>query len=130
MDRTDHVEQAEDFFRKALEANRRLKQFDAAAALNFASFLKEQGRAEDARHILDEATQRAPSYGPAHLERARLLRSENEYEQAAEEAELALKLEGCGPSDVRAAHVLLAMVYSVLGNKQAAEEHRRLAKSP
>ncbi len=73
-------------------------------------------------------SQNAGRVSPVHLERAKLVRGENKYEEAAKEAELALTLDGCGPSNIRAAHVLLAMAYTVLGNKQAAEEHRRLAK--
>ncbi|MCX6627299.1 MAG: tetratricopeptide repeat protein [Candidatus Solibacter sp.] len=120
----DHPAQAEAAFRKALEVNRRMPGFDPAAAFQFIDFLGKAGRPEDARKIVDEVLRLQPGYGPAHLEKAKFLDVEQLYQGAVDEAEAALKLQGCDPAQIRAAHVLLARTYFLLGNSEAAQVHQ------
>jgi tetratricopeptide (TPR) repeat protein len=116
---------AEAAFRKALVLNRARKAFDPASAFQFVSFLKQQGRDEEAAEIVNELLRKTPSYGPAHLERAKQLNQDEKLTEAAAEAELSLKLEGSDPAQVRSAHVLLAMVYFNLGKTQEANTHKK-----
>ncbi|HVX67751.1 MAG TPA: hypothetical protein VHA11_14165 [Bryobacteraceae bacterium] len=112
-------------FRKALAVNRARKMFDPASAFQYVTFLKQQGREEEAVAIVDELLRKSPSYGPAHLERAKQLNGEEKLAEAAAEAELSLKLEGSDPAQIRAAHVLLAMMYFSLGRNEEAEAHKK-----
>jgi tetratricopeptide (TPR) repeat protein len=115
---------AEAAFRAALAVNRRLPNPNAGAELEFAMFLTRQSRQREAQELLTEILKFAPTFGPAHLERAKYLSNQGNLESALAEGKTALDQAGSDPKSLRAAHAFLAKTYFALGRVNEAEAHQ------
>jgi tetratricopeptide (TPR) repeat protein len=116
---------AQDAFRRALTANRRLDRFNPLAAHKFVEFLSRQNREAEAQRIVDEILKAAPQFAPARLERANWLAKKRQFEIALTEANLALKHAGEDRELLRAAHALLARTYFAAGRPEEAKPHQQ-----
>ena len=124
-------EKAEAAFLKALDYNRRSGLGDPAAAYRYVDFLNREARAEEALKLATEILEKAPAFGPAHLERAKALQREGKPEEAIQLTEKALGLDGMQRENLRAAHMLLARCYFLLGDEEAAAKHQEwIEKNP
>jgi Flp pilus assembly protein TadD len=123
-DKLNHTERAEEAFRKALEHNLKLSRPDPNSALEYAQFLSRQSREADAAELVVRILAFAPYFGPAHLERAKMLAQRDDNEQAAVEAELALKYAGDDKAQLHPAHVFLAKTYFALNKLDQARQHQ------
>jgi tetratricopeptide (TPR) repeat protein len=116
-------------FEKAFEIDLRKQPFDPATAYQYVLFLTSRGENEQAKKVVDETLRLSPQFGPAHLERAKSFDHERQTEKAIEEAKAALMGEGDDDSNIRAAHVLLAKSYFILGKTKEAEAERQWVES-
>jgi tetratricopeptide (TPR) repeat protein len=123
-DKLNHADRAEQAFRKALAHNLKLNSPDPNSALQYAQFLSWESREADAAKLVDRILAFAPHYGPAHLERAKMFAERGDNEQAAAEAELALRYAGDDKAQLHAAHVFLAKTYFALRKLDQAREHQ------
>jgi Tfp pilus assembly protein PilF len=123
-DKLNRADQAEAAFRRSLASNRKLGFADPLAAYQYVVFLTKRGREDEAQSVVAGILARAPRFGPAHLERAKHLAKNGEHEQAAALAEQALKLEGMDKEKSRAAHLLLARTYFLLGREEDSARHQ------
>ena len=123
-DKLNHPDRAEAAFRKALAHNLKLSSPDPNSALQYAQFLSGQSRETDAAKLVDRILAFAPNFGPAHLERAKTFAERGDNEQAAAEAELALRYAGDDKAQIHAAHVFLAKTYFALRKLDQAREHQ------
>ena len=123
-DKLSHAERAEEAFRKALVHNLKLNSPDPNSAFQYAQFLSRESRDADAAKLVDRILAFAPHYGPAHLERAKMFAETDANEQAAVEAELALRYAGDDKAQTHAAHVFLAKTYFALRKLDQAREHQ------
>jgi tetratricopeptide (TPR) repeat protein len=122
-------QRAEAAFRDALAANRKLSNPNPSAALEFAMFLTRQSRQGEAQTLLGEILKFAPTFGPAHLERAKYLSAQGDLEAALVDANIALTQAGSDPKSLRAAHAFLARTCFALGRMEEAEAHQRWIES-
>ncbi len=127
--RLEHPERAESAFRKALDANTRLPEPKPASAFFYAEFLAEQGRVEESQRIIDQVLAWAPKYGPALLSRATFLARQKKWKEAIEAATGSLAGTDLSPEQTRAAHLVLARSYFLLGEKEKAAEHQKWLQS-
>jgi tetratricopeptide (TPR) repeat protein len=124
-------EKADAAFREALAINRQTGLRDPASAFRYVDFLVRQSRNDEALPLVDEILKKAPSFGPAHLERAKALQRAGKPEEAIRLAQQALKLDGMERDNLRAAHMLLARCYFQLGDDEAAAKHQEwIEKNP
>ena len=123
-DELNDPEGAETAFQRALEINRKLASPNPSAALQYAIFLAKYSRHSEAQKIVDEILGWAPSYGPAHFERAKFLAREGQPEKAIQEAELVLEYSADSPSQLQAAHVFLAKTCFALKRVEEAKRHQ------
>ncbi len=124
-------EKAEEAFRKALAYNRKSGLSDPAAAYRYVDFLNREARGGEALELAAEIVESAPSFGPAHLERAKALQREGKPEEAIQLGEKTLGLQGMQRENLRAAHMLLARCYFLLGDEEAAAKHQEwIEKNP
>lgn len=122
-------QRAEEAFRDALAANRKLPNPNPGAALEFAMFLTRQSRQGEAQKLLDEILKFAPGFGPAHLERAKYLSAKGDLESALAEGKIALDQAGSDPKSLRAAHAFLAKTCFALGRTDEAAVHQSWIES-
>jgi len=127
--RLEHPERAEAAFRKALDANVSLQQPKPASAFFYADFLAEQGRAEESQKVIDQVLAWAPNYGPALLSRASFFSRQKKWKEAVEAAKGSLAGTDMSPEQTRAAHLVLAKSYFLLGEKDKAAEHQKWLQS-
>ena len=125
--RAGQPDAAEAAFQSALESNRRMGLKDPLAALHYVDFLLQQQRDGEAEALVGLLIERAPAFGPAYLERAKILARRGKRAEAAETAELSLKLRWMDRDRQRAAHALLAQLYSQLGDQDQARLHQESA---
>jgi tetratricopeptide (TPR) repeat protein len=123
-DKLGRAKPAEESFRQAFAANRKLASPDPNSALEYAQFLVRQSREEEAHTVVDEILRMAPAFGPARLERARRLSAEGRHEDALAEARRALELAGADRLQQRAAHAFLARTLFALGREEEAQTHQ------
>jgi len=123
-DNLNRPAEAETAFQKALKFNQMLKSPGPYAAFQYAVFLAKRRRDVDAQRLVDDVLKLAPTYGPAHFERAKFLAKQRNMEQAATEAELALKYAGNDKTQLRALHAFLAKTYFALGRSEDAKVHQ------
>jgi tetratricopeptide (TPR) repeat protein len=118
-------------FQRANEINARQASYDPVAAFQYVQFLSRHGDDAAAQVIVDEILKRIPQFGPARLEKAKHYDRGGDCERAIAEARLAL---GSGGNDInseRAAHILMARCYSLLGNaEEAAKEQQWIEAHP
>jgi tetratricopeptide (TPR) repeat protein len=119
------LERAEAAYQQSLAANRRLPNGSPLAAFKYVELLMKSARFDQAEKLIAEILGWSPEFGPAHLERARLLVRKGEKEQAVESAQLALRYAGGDVDQLRAIHSLLAKTLFSLDRTQEAEEHQR-----
>jgi tetratricopeptide (TPR) repeat protein len=127
-----HLEQtgpADAAFQKAFEIDLHQQPFNPAMAYQYIQFLTSRGRAEQANKVVNETLHRSPNFGPAHLERAKSFDHERQTEKVIEEAKAALAGDGDDDANVRAAHVLLAKSYFILGKTKEAEAEQQWVES-
>jgi tetratricopeptide (TPR) repeat protein len=120
---------AEDAFREAIVFNRKLVSPEPGILMQFAKFLQDEQRGTEAQEVINEILKFAPSFGLAHLERAKFLAELQRMEEALVEGELALKYAGTDPARQRAAHAFLARAYYALGRAEDAKLHQRWIES-
>src|SRR5215469_7688566 len=122
-------QRAEAAFRAALAVNRQLPSPNASAELEFAMFLTRQSRQREAQELLTEILKFAPTFGPAHLERAKYLFMQGDLESALAEGKTALDQAGSDLKSLRAAHAFLAKTYFALGRDNEAKAHQSWIES-
>ena len=123
-DQLNRPEQADAAFRKSLAANRKLQLPNPLSAYEYVAFLLRRARDEEAQAIVSVLLEKAPRFGPAQLERAKVLAKKGQSQQAIALAEKALELEGMDKEKLRAAHMLLARTYFLLGREEEASRHQ------
>jgi tetratricopeptide (TPR) repeat protein len=118
-------------FQRANEINLRQTAYDPTAAYQYVQFLQRYGDDKAAQAIVDEVLQRIPRFGPARLEKAKFYDHNGECGRAIAEAQLALSSDGNDINNERAAHMLMARCYSLLGNtEEAAKEQQWIEAHP
>jgi tetratricopeptide (TPR) repeat protein len=128
-DHLDRPGQADLAFRKALELNHKLASPNPGTSMQYVDFLLKRSRDNEAEELIDQILKWAPSFAPAHLERAKHLAKQKKYEEALAEGELALKYSGSDPTQLRAAHAFLAKTYFVIGRAEEAQFHQKWIES-
>ena len=111
--------EARPLFESALRLSR-----DPEIRLAYARLELESGNRTQARTLIAQALELAPTSREAHYEMARLKLDSDQAAQAATEAELALQLPGTGVTE-RQLHFLLTKAYTALGNTAKAAQHRK-----
>ena len=122
--RLEEVENAKAAFLKARAVNLRRPSFDPMAEYQYVQLLTRLGEEKEATLMVDEVLQRAPTFGPAHLERAKSFERAGRYGEAIEAAHSALGGEGNDAGTERAAHGVLARCYFASGNLAAAGQEQ------
>jgi tetratricopeptide (TPR) repeat protein len=118
-------------FQRANEINARQAAYDPIAAFQYVQFLARYGDDAAAQAIADEILQRVPRFGPARLEKAKSYDRGGDCARAIAEAKLALSSDGNDINSERAAHILMARCYSLLGNAdEAAKEQQWIEAHP
>jgi tetratricopeptide (TPR) repeat protein len=118
-------------FQRANEINARQTAYDPIAALQYVQFLTRYGDVAEAQAIVDQILQRVPRFGPARLEKAKHYDRAGEPARAIAEAQLALASDGIDVNNERAAHILMARCYSLLGHDdEAAKEQQWIEAHP
>lgn len=118
-------------FQRANDINARQATYDPIAAWQYVQFLSRDGDDKAALTIVDQILQRVPRFGPAHLEKAKHYDRSGECERAIAEAKLALSSDANDINSERAAHLLMARCYSLLGNvEEAAKEQQWIEAHP
>ena len=118
-------------FQRANEINARQPAYDPVAAFQYVRFLTRYEDDKAAQEIVDQILQKIPRFAPAHLEKAKHYDRSGDAARAIEEAKQALSSDGNDVNSERAAHVLLARCYSMLGNTvEAAKEQQWIEAHP
>ena len=118
-------------FQRANEINARQTAYDPVAAFQYVQFLSRYGDDAAAQTIVDEILQRLPRFAPARLEKAKYYDRGGDCARAIAEAKLALSSDGNDINSERAAHILMARCYSLLGNAdEAAKEQQWIEAHP
>lgn len=112
-------------FQRATAINARQTEYDPLAAFQYVQFLTRYGDDRAAQTIVNEILQRVPRFGPARLEKAKFHDRAGEPARAIAEAQLALSADGIDVNNERAAHLLMARCYSLLGNAEEAAKHQQ-----
>ena len=128
----DHLGQASNAdaaFRASMARNERLSQPQPGPAMEYVGFLERQEHESEAQNLVLRILKFAPSFGAAHLARARFLGREERVQEALAEGELALRYAGTDKEELRAAHAFLARTCGVLGRVEEAQSHRKWIES-
>ncbi len=124
-ERMQQAARAEEAFRTAVAINRPLPTPEPGTFMQYAKFLQDEQRESEAQTVLQEVLRIAPSFGPAHLERAKFLAAKDRADEALAEGELALKYAGADLLPQRAAHAFLARTLHALGRTEQAKAHQQ-----
>ncbi len=122
----DNFAAAEKTLREANRLNRELPAPDPHIALYLVDVLLIAAKRAEAVAVAREAVAWNPHFAPSHLWCARALLSQDELEEAAREAETALRL-GMPEDQERGAHAVLASAYFQLGREEEAQKHQEWA---
>lgn len=117
-------------FAEALRVNRRLSPPDPPAAFEYAKFLLNHARDEEAQRVVEQILAWSPNFGPARFERAKFLAKKGQLNEAAREAEAALRAPGTNPTRLRAVHAFLAKTYFALGRESETRKHEQIIQTP
>jgi tetratricopeptide (TPR) repeat protein len=118
-------------FEAAWQINRSLARFDPTSAYRYARFLADNAETDRLRTVLGELLTRAPRYGPALLEQAKLLGRDGKAAEAIDAASRALDGDGNDAESIREAHIILARSYFMLGDlDKAAREQEWVDEHP
>jgi hypothetical protein len=97
--------------------------------MQYADFLQKRLREPEAQNLIVKILSWAPSFAPAHLERAKFLAKQKKWEEAILEGELALKHAGGDSAQQRSAHVFLAKTCFAWGRTTDSELHQKWLES-
>ncbi len=128
-DRMHQRDNAERSFREAVALNRTLPAPDPGTFMQYARFLIDEQREEQAQQLIAELLRAAPAFALAHLERGKFLADHEQPGQALAEGELALRYAGNDLAQQRAAHAFLARVFHALGRAGEAKLHQQWIES-
>ena len=118
-------------FERAMAVNAKQTAYDPISAMQYVQFLTRYNEASRAAEVVEELLRHVPSFGPAHLEKAKYLDRAGQPVLAIEEARLALASAGNDLNAERAAHTLLARCFNAAGNaEEAAKEQQWIAAHP
>lgn len=127
----DAAQGARQAFQRANDINARQAAYDPIAAFQYVQFLARYGDDAAAQAIVDAILQRLPRFAPARLEKAKHYDRGGDCGRAITEAKLALVSDGNDLNSERAAHILLARCYSMLGDaEEAAKEQQWIEAHP
>jgi tetratricopeptide (TPR) repeat protein len=129
LNHLDKPAAAKSALEKAFAIDLRQRPFHPAIAYQYVQFLTGQGQNEEAKKVVAEILRRSPQFGPAHLEAAKSFDHARQSEKAIHEAIAALRGEGDDDANIRAAHVLLAKNYFILGKTTEAEAEQQWVES-
>lgn len=129
-DRLNRPAKAEAAFQLALKANQKLTPPNPQAAFQYVEFLVKRAREAEAQKMVDELLRWAPTFGPAHFERAKFLARQKKMEEAIAEGKLALQYSDDDKTRLRAIHSLLAKTYFAMGRLTEAKVHQSWLESP
>lgn len=119
--RLEQVDGAKTSFRKARAINLKRASFDPMAQYQYVQLLTRLGEEKEAAALVDEILERAATFGPALLERAKALESSGRHAEAIDAALAALRGDGNDAAAERAAHGVLGRCYLATGNATAAD---------
>lgn len=118
-------------FQRANDINARHNAYDPIAAFQYVQFLTRHGEDAAGQTVVDQILKRVPRFGPARLEKAKYYDRAGDPARAIVEARLALASDGNDVNSERAAHLLLARCYSLLGRTEdAAQEQQWIEAHP
>jgi tetratricopeptide (TPR) repeat protein len=118
------TESAESALRKAHALNRTLSLPNSRIAMYFADTLWGEAHVMEALAVVREALVWSPDFGPLRFLYAKLLGAQGQHDQAAQEAEAALRLGLESEDQQRSAHGFLAQTYYRLGRERDAQAQR------
>ncbi len=119
-ERVDNLTIARQAFASADAINLRQPAYDPNSAIRFVQLLVRLGEEREADQVLAHLLEKAPGFGPGHLERARMHERASETDAAIASARRALEGQGNDINSERAAHGILARLYFASGNAEAA----------
>jgi len=114
---------AEKVLQQGVKVGEALAQPDVAACVDYGIFLFKHGRDAESLEVLRQAIKASPGDAEAHYELARCLFRMKQFDEAAAEAETALRLRG----PEYKVHYLLSRIYTALGDTQNAARHAQEA---
>ncbi len=117
---------AEKTFREGARVNQLRKHPEVRLYISYGTFLSKSGRAVDSLEQFREAVRVGPQDSDARFELANQLARMQRWEEAAQEGELAARVDPTNPR----VHFLLARVYTALGKPDLAADQARAAGSP
>jgi tetratricopeptide (TPR) repeat protein len=113
------VKGAEQCYQEGLRAGRDKTLFDPHIYVQYGEFLLKLGRPEDGQRVVEEGLRTAPSDAELHYELSKIDFRMNRLPAAAQEGEMALRLDG---PDYKV-DFLLAQIYTAMGNTEEASKH-------
>jgi tetratricopeptide (TPR) repeat protein len=122
--RGDAIPEAKAAFEKALAVNARQAVFDAYSAYFYLQLLNRIGEDDAARRVTTQILSRAPTFAPALLEQAKQFDRAGQPEKAIEAAQAVLRAADNDINTQRAAHMILAKSYTILGNADEAKKEQ------
>jgi superkiller protein 3 len=123
LDLMNEPSRAEEIFREGTRVSRQRKHPDAAIFLAYGAFLSKLDRPPESLAQFREAVRLAPQDAEARYELANQLFRMKQWQEAAQEGEIALRL---GRSEYRV-HYLLARAYTAIGESAQASQHAQEA---
>ena len=118
-------------FEHATAINEKQPNYDPIAAMQYVQFLTRYNEEARAAEVVDEIIRRLPSFGPAHLQKAKYLDRAGDAASAITEARRGLASAGNDLNSERAAHTLLARLLARRGDtEEAAKEQQWIADHP
>ena len=122
-------EEAGRAWEQARRANESQKQPSDWLSVQYAQYLRQLGRLDEADASLRRLLRRSPDFGPAHFELAQVALKKNDADTAAREARRALNCEGLPAGERRNIHAFLSAVYAGTGRYADADRERALASN-
>ena len=122
--RMEAIPEAKAAFEKALAVNARQAVFDAYSAYFYLQLLNRIGEDDAARRVTAQILSRAPDFAPALLEQAKHFDRGGQPEKAIEAAQAVLRAADNDINTQRAAHMILAKSYTILGNAAEAKKEQ------
>lgn len=122
--RMEAIPEAKAAFEKALAVNARQAVFDAYSAYFYLQLLNRIGEDDAARRVTTQILSREPTFAPALLEQAKQFDRGGQPEKAIEAAQAVLRGADNDINTQRAAHMILAKSYTILGNAAEAQKEQ------
>jgi predicted Zn-dependent protease len=121
-------EEAGAAWEQARRANGSLKQPSAWLDVQYAQYLRQLGRLDEADSSLRKVLRRYPDFEPAHFEAAEVALRRNDAETATREAGRALACPGVDHRERQNIHYFLSTLYAHTGRYADADRERALAR--